>query len=286
MIRTIEILKTSTIMKTITRRLFAAVLVPGLLLSACGGKKESGAPGSASVEQAAPAIAGPFTGVLTMKTTLPNAGTSDLKLFIGPKGMRSESKTSMGEQGPAVSMTVLSLADRPDTIYMINESSGSCMEMDLSKVKQQAPEDPYLDAKIENLGKERVNGFDCNHVRISWPEKENSIDLWVSKEILDYFAYARMQGSKDRGNEQLAEKLKAAGLDGFPVKTVISPEGVVTELVKAERIVPDASLFAVPSNCTKMEIPAMPASPQGFSKEKIKEMEEMGRKMMQQMQQQ
>jgi len=271
-------------MKAIIRRLFAAVLVPGLLLSACGDKKEANAPGSAAVEQASPAIAGPFTGVLTMKTTMPNAGTSDMMLYIGPKGMRAESKTSIGGAG-TIAMTVLSLKDKPDTIYMINEAAGSCMALDVSKVKEEAPDDPYLDAKIEKLGKEKVNGFDCNHVRISWPDKENTVDLWVSKDILDYFAYARMQGSKDRKYEQLAEKLKAAGLDGFPVKTLISPEGVVTELVKVDRTTPDSALFEVPANCTKLEIPTMPDGPQGMSEEKMKEMEEFGRQMMQQMQQ-
>jgi hypothetical protein len=273
-------------MKSITRRLLAVVLVPGLLLSACG-KKESGTQGSAGVEQSAPAIAGPFTGVLTMKTTLPDAaGTSDMKLYIGPKGMRAESKTAIGGQAGAVSMTVLSLADKPDKIYMINEAAGSCMELDVSKVKAQATaDDPYENAKIENLGKERVNGYDCNHVRISWPDKKSTVDLWVSKDILDYFAYAKMQGSKDRNNERLAEKLKAAGLDGFPVKTLISPEGVVTELVSAERITPDDKLFEVPANCTKLEIPEVPSVPQGMSKEKIKELQEFGRKMQQQMKQ-
>ena len=269
-------------MKTISRRLLAVVLVPGLLLSACG-KKESGAPGSANVEQSAPAIAGPFTGVLTMKSTMPNAGTSDMKLYIGPKGMRAESKTSIGDQKGAISMTVLSLADKPDTIYMINGETGACMSIDVSEVKAQGVANPYEDAKIENLGKERVNGFDCNHVRISWPGKESVMDLWVSKDILDYFAYARMQSSKDQENRQLAEKLRAAGLDGFPVKTQLSPQGVVTELVKAERIIPDASLFEVPANCAKMELPPVPASPEGMSKEEMKKMQEWARKMQQQM---
>jgi hypothetical protein len=268
-------------MNTITRRLLAVVLVPGLFLSACG-KKESVAPGSASVEQSAPAIAGPFTGVLTMKTTMPNAGSSDMKLYIGPKGMRAESKASFGDQKKEVSMTVLSLADKPDTIYMINGDTGDCMALDVSKVKEKGTADPYENAKIENLGKERVNGFDCNHVRISWPDRESVIDLWVSKDLLDYFAYARLQASKDDENQRLAEKLRAAGLDGFPVKTQLSPQGVVTELVKAERIIPDASLFEVPANCAKMEIPAVPDAPQGMSREKLKEMQDWARKMQKQ----
>jgi hypothetical protein len=268
--------------KTIARQLFAVVLVPGLLLSACG-KKDAAAPGSAGVEQSASAIAVPFTGVLTMKTTMPNAGTSDMKLYIGPKGMRAESKASFGDQKKEVSMAVLSLADKPDTIYMINGETGDCMALDVSKVKAQGTADPYENAKIEKLGKERVNGFDCNHVRISWPDKESVIDLWVSKDILDYFAYARLQASKDNENQRLAEKLRAAGLDGFPVKTQLSPQGVVTELVNAERIIPDAALFEVPANCAKMEMPPVPASPQGMSKEEMKKMQEWARKMQQQM---
>jgi hypothetical protein len=262
--------------------LFAVVLLPGLLLSACG-KKEAKAPGSAGVEQSAPAIAGPFTGVLTMKTTLPKAGTSDMKLYIGPKGMRAESKTSIGGHDSGVSMTILSLADKPDKVYMINGETGTCMELDVSKVKKQGESDPYKDAKIENLGKETVNGYNCNHVRISWTGRDTVLDLWVSKDILDYFAYARMQGSEDQTNMQLAEKLKAAGLDGFPVKSQLSPSGVVTELVSAERITPEDKLFEVPANCTKLEIPEVPTSPHGMSKEKIKEMQEFGRKMQQQM---
>lgn len=215
-----------------------------------------------------------------------------MKIYVGPKGMRSESNTNMPGRSGTVSITVLSLADKPDKLYMINEANGSCMEMDVSKgsymeldvpkvkQKQEAPDDPYLDAKIEKLGKEEVNGYNCNHVRLSWPNRDNVVELWMSKDILDYFTYAKMQGSKERDNAQLAKKLKAAGLDGFPVKTVLSPEGVVTELVKAERTKLDASLFEVPSNCSKMEIPSIHDMPEGMAPEKMKKMEEWGRKMM------
>lgn len=276
-------------MKTITRRLFATVLLPGLLLSACGDKKEATTSGgaSAAVEQSAPAIAGPFTGVLTMKTTLPNAGTSNMKLYIGPKGMRAESKTDMPAHAGVVSMTILSLADKPDTVYMINDATQSCMELDVSNVKQEAAaDDPYLDAKVDKLGKERVNGFDCNHVRLTWPDSDRSVEMWVAKDFLDYFAYARMQGSKERRYERLAQKLKSAGLDGFPVKMVMSPEGIVTELVKAERTTPDSSLFEVPANCTKIAIPTMPTGPQGMNNKNLKELQNWARKMQQQMPQQ
>ena len=64
------------------------------------------------------------------------------------------------------------------------------------------------------------------------------------------------------------------------------PSGVMTELTKIERTVPNDKLFEVPANCAKLEIPAIPNSPHGMSKEDIKKMEEHGRKMQQQLQKQ
>jgi len=271
-------------MKSIIRRLFAFVLVPALALSACG-KKESGAPGSAGVEQAA-VPAGPFQGVIYMTTTLPKAGTSEMKLYVSKKGMRAENSVNIGGHASAMSMTVLALAEKPDKAYMINGETGECLELDMAKVKAQSGGDPYKDAKIENLGKEKVNGFDCTHVRISWPGRDTVIEQWVSKEFLDYYSYANMQGADGESMTQLADKLKAAGAEGFPVKMLLSPSGVRTELTKVERTVPDDKLFEVPANCAKMEIPAIPDSPHGMSSEDIKRMEEHGRKMQQKMQKQ
>ncbi len=269
-------------MKNISRCLLAVVLLPAILLSACGGKKgpnESGS--SAGKEQSAPLFAGPFEGIMYMTTTIPGAATGEMKLFIGKKGVRTESKTSLDGKSGSMAMTVISPSDTPDKVYIINEANGSSMEMDISKVRKEGTGNPFKNAKIENLGKETVNGYNCDHIRISEPGKDTVIEMWVTKDILDYFTYARMQGGRDKSMSELAEKLKAEGLDGFPVKTLLKPSGVVTELTKVERTSLDDKLFEAPANATKMVIPT---GPQGMSKENIKAMQEMARKMQQQKQ--
>ena len=79
----------------------------------------------------------------------------------------------------------------------------------------------------------------------------------------------------DHRTEQSTEKDKIYMING--------ETGACLELVKTERTVPEDKLFEVPANCAKMEIPAIPDSPHGMSKEDIKRMEEHGRKMQQQM---
>ncbi|NTU59281.1 MAG: DUF4412 domain-containing protein [Chlorobiaceae bacterium] len=269
-------------MNNISRCLLAVVLLPALLLSACGGKGQK-EPGSASVQQeSAPLVAAPFEGIMYMTTTIPGAAKGEMKLFIGKKGVRTESRTTIEGKPSGIAMTVISPSETPNKVFIINEANGSCMEIDISKAKAEGAVDPFKDAKIENLGKETVNGYNCTHIRISEPGKDTVIEMWVTKDILDYFTYARMQGGRDKSMSQLSEKLKAAGVDGFPVKTLLKPSGVVTELTKVERSSLDDALFKVPANATKMEIPT---SPQGMTKEKMKEMQEMARKM-QQMQKQ
>ncbi|NTU91789.1 MAG: DUF4412 domain-containing protein [Chlorobiaceae bacterium] len=266
-------------------RLFATLLVPGLLLSACKGKESSNSPAGSAVEQTKAPVIGPFEGVMYMSTTVPGAGTSEMKLYIGKKGVRTESSTGIDGQSGALKMTVISPAETPDKIYMINDAAGTCMEFDISKaLHKDVNADPFKDAKIENLGSEKVNGYNCTHVRITRPGQEGTMEIWVTKEMLDYFTYVRMQGSRDHSMPKLAARLKDAGLDGFPVKTRINPSGIVTELTRIERTSLDDKLFQVPSNCTKMEVPTV--APGGaMSKEKIKEMQEFARKMQQQMKQ-
>ena len=51
--------------------------------------------------------------------------------------------------------------------------------------------------------------------------------------------------------------MKAAGLDGFPVKIWHRQANIITELTNVEKHGLDASLFKVPAGFTKNEFPAM-----------------------------
>ncbi len=255
------------------------VLISLLTLGACSSKKnETGSSPATSSPGASllPSIL-PFEGVLTMQTTIPEAGSTETKLFISKEGVRTESSSHMKNMPSDIQMIVISPSDTPNLVYLINTAQKSysvididAMKKELANVKQ---DDGYNNAKIDNLGKETVNGYNCSHVRIT--NGETVMEMWVSKDILDYFTYARLQSANDKNMPELAKRMKAAGLDGFPVKIWHKEANITTELTKVDKQGLDASLFKVPAGYTKNEFPAMHI---GKSPKHNKELEAMMKK--------
>jgi hypothetical protein len=268
-------------------RLLTALLLPLVLLTACGGngaKKESGK-GSPLPGLSLPSLA-PFEGIMYMTTTIPEAGTSETKFYIGKKGVRTETTLNMKNVPSGMQTAMISPSDSPNLVYLINEAERSYMVIDIEKMQEEVAKyneiDPYKDAVIENLGKETVNGFTCSHIRIT--RGEDVSEMWVSKDVLDYFTYARMQSAREKNMPKLAKRLKDAGLDGFPVKSVLKKSGVTTELTRVERTGLDNSLFEVPAGYTKTEMPALGG--EGMSPKDMERMKETARKMQERMQKQ
>ena len=262
------------------------LLLIGLLtLGACGNKKnETASPLSKITEKVGnilPTIQ-PFEGVLTMQTTIPEAGSTETKLFIAKAGVRTESTSHMKNMPSDMQMVVISPSETPNLIYIINSAQKSYSIIDTDAMKKDMAgtkfAEDYNKAKIENLGKETVNGYSCTHVRIT--HGESVMDMWVSKDILDYFTYARMQSSSDKNMPELAKRMKAEGLDGFPVKIWHKQANIITELTKVEKQGLESSLFKVPDGYTKNEFPAMHL---GKSSKQNKEFEAMMKKMQEEM---
>ncbi len=260
------------------------VLIGLLALGACSGKKtETGSSPAAGSSGGSilPAVK-PFEGILTMQTTIPEAGSTDTRLFIAKEGVRTESTSHMKNMPSDIKMVIISPSDTPNLVYLINtaQKSWSVINTDAMKKDMAATEksDSYNNAKIENLGKEPVNGYNCTHVRIT--HGESVMEMWVSKEILDYFTYARMQSASGSNMPELARRMKAAGLDGFPVKIWHRQANIITELTKVEKHGLDASLFKVPAGFTKNEFPAMHS---GTASSNKKDLEAMVKKMQEEM---
>ena len=231
------------------------VLIGMLALGACSSKKsETGSsPVTASSGGSILPAVKPFEGVLTIQTTIPEAGATETRLFIAKEGVRTESTSHMKNMPSDIKMVIISPSDTPNLVYLINtaQKSYSVIDTDAMKKDMAATEksDSYNNAKIENLGKELVNGYNCTHVRIT--HGELVMEMWVSKEILDYFTYARMQSASERNMPELARRMKAAGLDGFPVKIWHRQANITTELTKVDKHGLEASLFKVPAGYTK-----------------------------------
>jgi hypothetical protein len=266
-------------------RLLTAILLPAMLLTACGGNKgpeKASSPNPISL----PAL-GPFEGILYMTTTIPEAGTNETKIFISKKGVRAESKANIKNMPANLQMAVISPSDTPNLVYMLNDAEKSYMVIDVNEMQEDLAGyeelDPYKDAKIENLGKETINGFNCDHIRIT--RGDDVTEMWVTRDVLDYFTYARMQSAREKNMPKLAKRLKDAGLDGFPVKTWLKKSNVTTELTKVERTGLDNSLFEVPSGYTKTELPVI-GKEESISPKELEKMKEMAKKMQERMQKQ
>ena len=261
------------------------VLLIGLLtLGACSNKKnETGSSSKISETGTSllPSIL-PFEGTLTMQTTIPEAGSTETRLFIAKQGVRTESTSHMKNMPSDIQMVIISPSETPNLVYLINTSQKSYSVIDTDAMKKEIAgaekSDSYNNAKIENLGKEQVNGYNCTHVRIT--HGESVMEMWVSKEILDYFTYARMQSANDKNMPLLAKRMKAEGLDGFPVKIWHKQANIITELTKVEKHGLEASLFKVPDGYTKTEFPAIHL---GSSSSNKKDLEAMVKKMQEEM---
>ena len=261
------------------------VLLIGLLtLGACSNKKnETGSSSKISETGTSllPSIL-PFEGTLTMQTTIPEAGSTETRLFIAKQGVRTESTSHMKNMPSDIQMVIISPSETPNLVYLINTSQKSYSVIDTDAMKKEIAgaekSDSYNNAKIENLGKEQVNGYNCTHVRIT--HGESVMEMWVSKEILDYFTYARMQSANDKNMPLLAKRMKAEGLDGFPVKIWHKQANIITQLTKVEKHGLEASLFKVPAGFTKTEFPAIHL---GASSSNKKDLEAMVKKMQEEM---
>jgi len=238
---------------------FVLALFAVFSLGACGnGPKEGEKPAAKSGGSFLP-FSREFEGILTMRTTIPEAGSTETKMFIAKEGVRMETKSNIKNMPAGLQIVIVSPSETPNLVYILNESNKSYTVIDNDEMKKEigkeSHSDLYADAKIENLGKETVNGYSCTHVRVT--RGENVTDMWVSKDVLDYATYARMQSSRDKDMPEFAKRLKAAGYDGFPVKMVQTPSNITTELVQVDKQSLDASLFKIPAGYTKTELPTM-----------------------------
>jgi hypothetical protein len=253
-----------------------------LTLGACGDKKQNPDATSSGISSPSLPFAQPFEGVLTMKTTIPEAGSTEMKLFFAKEGVRTETSSNIKGMASGMHMVMLSPSKTPNLLYLLNENEKTYTVIDTDEMKKAVEgmkdSEGKDDAIIENLGKQTMNGYSCTHVRIT--RGKNVMEMWVSKDILDYFTYARMQSAKEKDMPKFAQRMKDAGVEGFPVKILQNQSGIVTELVNVDKQNLDASLFEVPPGYVKTESPMMNNAIPG---KQSKEMESLMKKMQERM---
>src|SRR6266581_2656467 len=197
-----------------------------------------------------------FEGTLEMKLNMTgpdgnSVGGGTMNLSVAKAGSRME----MNMQMPmAVKMVMITKTDTPEKVFQINDSSRTYSEIDVAKdengQKDTSDKDPWA---VKKLGEEKILGYKTQHVMVT--HKEESWELWTSKDLIDYATYRKLQASRGRmaGDERMVNALKGADADGMPLKAIVSQGGIKTtiELVKADKKSLPASTFEVPAGYTK-----------------------------------
>ncbi len=172
----------------------------------------------------------------------------NMKTYAQDGNSRSEISFSMaGSSASPFSQNtvILTLKENADKGYLLDDTRKTYSEMDMSKTY--GPKDDKLeDYEVTVLGKEKVNGYNSNHVKLKNKKTNVVEEMWTTTEIA---AYAELEKIKTKytGTENMSKALSAKGAEGFPVKITIDEKGVLASLnlVKAEKRNNPASLFSL-----------------------------------------
>jgi hypothetical protein len=251
------------------------------LLSACSNSKtdsNSGAPSGAPVVSTSSSSSGEaFEGLITSKM---NTGSQAMEIKYAVKGSRTRIETQLSAGGTQMGIVLMDFASGSQTMLMPQmktymttnwNAEGGVKDM-VEKMAEKAEKTGsgnYFNATP--TGKtETVAGYNCTHWVIG--DKQDT-DACLAKG-LGYFG-----GGSDSGgvfdklrNIALGDKTKAhlqanpeflKFVEGgvFPLKLAIIENGqarTLMEVTKVERKSLDDSVFAIPADFKKMEIPGMP----------------------------
>jgi hypothetical protein len=257
-----------------------ALLCSALLVAACGGAKqdsasESSGSSTAPASSAASSTAGAFEGAITAKL-FADAQPMEMKYWI--KGSRSRIETNLSRGGQEMGAILMDLSSGTQTMlipqtktYMTMNwggDGGGLKEM-AEKMGKAADDQPL---KATSTGKtETIADFTCEHWLMG---ERQETDVCLAKGLGYFGGGGQSGGVFDKlKNLALRDKMKAQ-LDAnpefakfveggaFPLKISQIENGqakTVMEVTSVERKPLDDSLFTVPPDYKKMEIPGMPA---------------------------
>src|SRR5215510_11369139 len=252
--------------------LFFALLLIATFGAACSGANRNGASSSSPSASGG----GEFEGEITSKTFI---GDQTMETRYAIKGARNRVETHF-TQGAAqagimqTSVTLMDLSSRTTTMLFPKTKTYMSMnwgEMAEEMTKGAGKDSPIDFPKVTSIGKtETIAGLNCEHWMIG-----DKTDVCMAKG-LGYFGGGGSGGILDKlKNLAMREKVKAQ-LDAnpelakfveggaFPLKMASIENGqskTIMEVTGVERKSLDDSLFTVPADYKKTEIPGMSGIP-------------------------
>jgi len=257
-----------------------ALLLSLLLITAfgfaCGGAKQNSSSDSPAASSSSSAPAGAsggsaFEGAVTAKMF---TGDRPVEIRYAIKGARTRVETQLSQGGAQMGVMLIDLSSSTQTMLIPQTKTYMTMnwgEMADKLAKEAGKDTPGDFPKVTSTGKtETVAGFTCQHWIIG--DKQDT-DVCLARG-LGYFGFGGQSGGVLDKLKSLAfgDKIKtqldanpefAKFVEGgaFPLKVSQIENGqskTIMEVTSVERKSLDDSLFSVPADYKKMEIPGMP----------------------------
>jgi len=224
-----------------------------------------------------------FEGYLDLKMSTGSMNATT-RQYISKGNMRSEASVNIPGMGNRTTITIFN-ASNPDVIITLNEQAKTYVKVDLRNMpfmQGDDDEDEYSDdddsesegdVKIEKLGKAKVLGKVCEHVRIT--SDGHQTEMWITKDVLGYDAFKTMTLQGDNQNRGIMNMMNMAELQGFPLKMVDKASNMTWEVVKIKQQDVPASKFSIPDEYKEAAMPGV----HGISPQQRQKMEEMMKQM-------
>ncbi|HEX2491158.1 MAG TPA: DUF4412 domain-containing protein [Blastocatellia bacterium] len=253
-----------------------ALLLTATFGAACGGATPSSTSSSSPTASSSARVGEAFEGEVTSKMFI---GDQTMETRYAIKGTRNRIETNLPQNtaGARLMQTSVTLMDLSSgTTTMLLPQTKTYLTMNWAEMAEEMSKGDGKDSsidfpKVTSTGKtETIAGFTCEHWLIG-----DKTDVCMAKG-LGYFGGGGSGGILDKlKNLALREKIKAQ-LDtnpefakfveggAFPLKMAQIENGqskTIMEVTGIERKSLDDSLFTVPADYRKTEIPGMPGMP-------------------------
>ncbi|MGE5345073.1 MAG: DUF4412 domain-containing protein [Acidithiobacillales bacterium] len=207
------------------------------------------------------------------------------KTYVSKVGWRSEMEISSPEMakatgGQPMRMVSFGRLSDPDKVYMVNDRMRTYAVLDSKKMHEMAKSTKKQEPKyvIKKLGRETVAGLPCENYQITQEGKKDTFEACMSKEFMSG-DWMRAIARGRRGESDFLQKLREAGLEGYPIRFTSTDPDVkrswTMELTKVERRPIPSSMFEVPPGYKETSMMGMMAQ----TPEQAKQMEEAQKRM-------
>jgi hypothetical protein len=215
---------------------------------------------------------GNFEGTITAKM-MPGS-ERPMEVHYAIKGPRMRVETQLAQGGTAMGVVLMDLSAGTHTMLMPQTKTYMSMNQDNGKFKEMADAAAKMSGeanagdlyKVTTTGQtETVAGYSCQHWLMG---SKKQTDVCLAKglgqtgSILDQLKTFGLDEQAKAQIQANPEFLKFAEGGAFPMKMSQIENGqskTIMEVTNVERKTLDDSLFAVPSDYKKMEIPGMPS---------------------------